>query len=160
MQGRQQQKLRRGGYYFSIFSCPILFPLIWELLRKVTSLGPNLWLLWKVTSLNLWPFERSQVWAQTCDFCKSHNFWPKLVTFRFKLVTFTKGHKFKVVTFAQSCDLSKLVTFTKGHKFKLVTFYKGHKFGPKGHKFGPKVVTFTKVTSLDPNLWPFETSQV
>ena len=86
----------------------------------------------------------SQVWAQTCDFCKSHNFWPKLVTFRFKLVTFTKGHKFKVVTFAQSCDLSKLVTFTKGHKFKLVTIINSHKFGPKGHKFGPKVVTFTK----------------
>ena len=116
----------------------------WELLRKVTSLGPNLWLLRKVTSLNLWPFERPQVLAQNCYFCKSHNFWSKLVTFQFKLVDFTKGHKFKVVTFAQSCDLSKLVTFTKGHKF-----------GPKGHKFGPKVVTFTKVTSLDPNLWLF-----
>ena len=84
---------------------------------------------------------------------KGYKFGSQLVTFtkgqKFKLVTF---RKFKVVTFAQSCDLSKLVTFTKGHKFKHVTFYKGHKFGPKGHKFGPKVVTFTKVTSLDPNL--------
>ena len=74
------------------------------------------------------------------------------MTFQFKLVDFTKGHKFKVVTFAQSCYLFKLVTFTKGHKFKLVTFIKGHKFGTKDHKFGPKIVIFTKVTSLDPNL--------
>ena len=68
----------------------------------------------------------------------------KLVTFQFKLVDFTKGHKFNVVTFAQSCDLSKLVTFTKGHKFKLVTFIKGHKFGTKDHKLGPKVVILQK----------------
>ena len=79
-------------------------------------------------------------------------FGSQLVTFRFKLVTFTKGQKFIVVTFAQSCDLSKHVTFTNCHKFKFLTFCKGHKFEPKGHKFGPKVVTFTKVTSLGPNL--------
>ena len=109
----------------------------WELLRKVTSLGPNLWLLRKVTSLNLWRFERSQVWVQTCDFCKSHNFWPKLVTFWSKLVNFIKGHKF-----------GKITTLGKGHNFKLVTFCKGHKFEPKGHKFGPKVVTFTKFTKI------------
>ena len=91
---------------------------------------------------NYW--ERLQVWVKTCDFYErsqvlklvtlvSHNFWPKLVTF-------TKGQKFKFVAFAQSCDLSKLVTFMKGHTFKLVTFY-------KGHKFGPKLVTFQKVTN-------------
>ena len=74
------------------------------------------------------------------------------MTFQFKLVDFTKGQKFKVVTFAQSCDLFKLVTFMKAHKFNLVTFYESHKFGPKGHKFGPKVVTFTKVTTFGPNL--------
>ena len=90
--------------------------------RKITSLGPNLWLLQKSQLLaqtcdlfvkNLWPFvkvttlersqlwvkvtslnrkvtslgqkvrllQKSQVWAQTCDFSKGHKFGPKLVTF-------------------------------------------------------------------------------
>ena len=50
---------------------------------------------------------------------------------------FTKGHKFKVVTFAQSCDLyerSQVWTQTrdvsKGHKFKFVTFRKVSSLGP------------------------------
>ena len=132
----------------------------WKLLRKVTSGGPNLWLLRKVTSLNMWPFERSQVWVQTCDFCKNHNFWPKLVIFCSKLVTFYKGHKFKFVTFRKGHKFEKITTLGKGHNFKLVTFCKVHKFELKGHKFGPKVVTFTKVTILGQNLWPFERSQV
>ena len=52
---------------------------------------------------------------------------PKLVTFRFKLgtfgfklVTFTKGHKFKVMTFAQNYDLSKLVTFLNNSQMVLI----------------------------------------
>ena len=40
--------------------------LIWELLRKETSLGPNLHTLRKYASLNLQGFETLQVWAQTC----------------------------------------------------------------------------------------------
>ena len=41
-------------------------------------------------------------------FRKSHNFWPKLVTFWSKLVTFTKDHKFKVVTFREG---HKIISF-------------------------------------------------
>ena len=41
-------------------------------------------------------------------FLKSHNFWPKLVTFWSKLVTFTKDHKFKVVTFREG---HKIISF-------------------------------------------------
>ena len=48
---------------------------------------------------------------------KNHNFWPKLVTFRFKLVTFTKGHKFKLVTFPKGHKFGKITTLGKGHNF-------------------------------------------
>ena len=75
-------------------------------------------------------------------------------------MTFYKGHKFKFVTFRKGHKFEKITTLGKGHNFKLVTFCKVHKFELKGNKFGPKVVTFTKVTILGQNLWPFERSQV
>ena len=54
--------------------------------RKVKSLGPN-----------LWAFERSQVWDQTCEH------WSKLVTFQYKLVNF----QYKLVTFQKVTSLDK-----------------------------------------------------
>ena len=114
--------------------------IIWELLRKVTSLGPNLWPLRKVTSLNLWPFEMSQVWAQTCDLLKCHKFELKLVNIGLNLWPFSPN-----LWHSERSQVG-----TKGHKCGL----KSHKFGLKGHKVKPMF------TSLSPNLWPFERSQV
>ena len=144
----------------------------WELLRKFTSLGPNLWIFIKFTSLNLWIFECSQVWAQTCEVLNVHKFGPKLVNilkftslnlwtlrkftslganlwtfkphkFGPKLVKFRKVHKFECSqVWAQTCEHSKV------HKFKLVNF-------ANIHKFGPKLVNFLNNSQLKNNKQKF-----
>ena len=85
----------------------------WQLLKKFTSLGSNLWLSRKFTSLNLWLFKRSQVWAQTCDLSKGHKFvlkfvniWKLLRKFGPKLANFCKVHRFKFVRFWMFTSLS------------------------------------------------------
>ena len=80
-------------------------------------------------------YESSQIWAQTCDLYKSssHKFGRKVTSLYWKVTS---------LVWSQTCGLSK------AHKFrpKLVTFW-----NLTSLNFWP----FVKVTSLDPNLWPF-----
>ena len=109
--------------------------------------------------LNLWAFERSQVWDQTCEH------WSKLVTFQYKLVTFRPNlwpfERSQVWTKRSQVWTERSQVWTNIHKFdpKLVTFRKVTSLAQtcelnfcKGHKFGPKFVNFHNNSQVSPRM--------